>query len=151
ETFTDSTIATSVTVNSQTATGFQVTISNGGGAVRSKTFTVSPCRIIDTRFAGGPIPANGSRSFLVTGALSGQGGATDCLVPRELTKAVYVNVVAVSPAAVGYFTVYPYGSILPVASTVNFAAGQTIANGVLVPICDASTGTCTYDVTITMG
>ncbi|HXJ79786.1 MAG TPA: hypothetical protein VMS64_14030, partial [Candidatus Methylomirabilis sp.] len=153
ETFTDSTIGATVTVNAQTATGFQVTIGLGVAAsvARNKTFTVPPCRLLDTRATGGPIPANGTRSFVVAGPLSGQGGSTNCQVPRGSAKAVYVNVVAVNPAGAGHLTLYPYASLLPVASTVNFGAQQTIANGVLMPICDTTTQTCNYDLTITMG
>jgi hypothetical protein len=116
-----------------------------------KNFTVTPCRIVDTREAGGAIPANGFRSFLATGALGGQGGAANCNIPGGLAKAVYINVVAVVPAGPGYLTVHPYPSPVPLASTLNFAANQTIANGVMVPICDASTASCAADFTITMG
>src|SRR5437773_6789195 len=44
---------------------------------------VPPCRIIDTRLAGGLIPAGGTRSFRATGAgFAGQGGiAGSCGVP----------------------------------------------------------------------
>ena len=121
-------------------------------ATRLKTFTVLPCRVVDTRFAGGVIPAGGSRTFRVAGALSGQGGAGDCQVPFPRAKAVYINVVAVGPSGSGYLTVSPYPLPLPVASTLNFSTGQTIANGVLVPICDTATADCTPgDITLTMG
>jgi len=45
---------------------------------------VTPCRIIDTRLAGGAIGAGTTRSFLVTGTdLSSQGGSgTGCNVPK---------------------------------------------------------------------
>jgi len=60
---------------------------------------VTPCRIIDTRYAGGPIPAGTTRSFLVTGTnYSAQGGiATGCGVPFGPTTAAVVNFVAVNP------------------------------------------------------
>jgi len=116
-----------------------------------KTYTVAPCRLVDTRVAGGTIAANDFRSFLATGALSGQGGASDCLVPFGPTKAVHINVVAVTPSGPGYLTVHPYPTPLPLASTLNFSTGQTIANGVLIPICDSSVTSCSYDFTVTMG
>ena len=55
--------------------------------------------------------------------VGGRGG-----VPGDAVAAV-VNVVAVGPAAAGFLTLYPCGSSRPEASTLNFAAGQTVANG----------------------
>ena len=120
------------------------------GAGPFNTFTVAPCRVLDTRLAGGPIPANGSRNILVAGPLSGQGGASDCGVPDPGATGVFINVVAVNAGGAGHLTIYPFGTPLPLASTLNFAAGQTIANGVLVPICTPA-ASCTSDLTITMG
>jgi hypothetical protein len=123
---------------------------------RAKTFTVPPCRVLDTRLSNplGPVPANGTRSILVAGNLTGggtvqQGGATNCGVPDAATG-VFVNVVAVNAGGPGHLTVYPFGTSLPLASTLNFTTGQTIANGVLVPIC-APTVSCALDLNITMG
>ena len=129
----------------------QALVSGISSATSSKTFTVSPCRLVDTRLAGGVIPAYGFRSFVVAGTLAGQGGASDCAIPLGVAKGVYINVVAVTPQGPGYLTVHPFPSAVPLASTLNFAAGQTIANGVLVPMCDASTVSCAYDLTVTMG
>jgi subtilisin family serine protease len=116
-----------------------------------KSFTVTRCRLVDTRLAGGAIPANGFRSFLAAGALTGQGGAADCSVPAGLAKAVYISVVAVEPAGAGHLTVHQYPLPAPLASTLNFVARRTISNGVMVPICDTSTASCTADFTVTMG
>ena len=128
-----------------------VTTNNSPGT-RLKTFTVLPCRVVDTRVAGGVIPAGGSRTFHVAGPLSGQGGASDCQVPFPQARGVHINVVVVGPSGNGHLTVYPYPLSLPLASTLNFSAGQTIANGVLVPICDEAAADCTPgDITVTMG
>jgi len=120
------------------------------------TFTVQPCRVLDTRISipPGPIPANATRSILVVGDLTGggainQGGATNCQVP-DAAMGVFVNVVAVNASGPGHLTVYPANTTLPVASTLNFTTGQTVANGVLVPIC-APAGSCVFDLNITMG
>jgi len=116
------------------------------------TYTVPPCRVVDTRVtAQGQIPAGGSRSFIVAGDTSTQGGAVNCNIPDGLAKGVYLNIVAVAPSAPAWLTVYPYPSMLPLASTLNFDTEQTIANGVLVPICDATVSDCTNDITVTMG
>jgi hypothetical protein len=116
------------------------------------TFTVQPCRVLDTRFSSppGPIPGSLFRDVRVVGPLPGtQGGAADCGVPVGATG-VFLNVVAVGGDNVGHLTVYPFGTALPLASTINFAFGQTIANGVLVPVCTPF-GSCAADVTVQMG
>jgi hypothetical protein len=48
--------------------------------------------------------------------------------------AVALNVTATDPTAGGFLTVYPGGGTRPTASNLNFRAGQTIANMVLVPV-----------------
>ncbi len=104
---------------------------------------VTPCRIIDTRLAGGPIAGGTTRSFRVTGTdLSAQGGsATGCGIPSGPATAAVINFVAVSPGGPG---------AMPTASILNYAAvpGLNIANGPAVTICDPAVATCTSDFTI---
>jgi hypothetical protein len=40
----------------------------------------------------------------------------------------------VNPSAAGFLTVYPSGQPLPLASNLNFVAGETIPNMVMVPV-----------------
>jgi hypothetical protein len=47
-------------------------------------------------------------------------------------EAVVLNVTATGPTRAGYFTVYPADAARPLASNVNFAAGQTVPNRVIV-------------------
>lgn len=54
-------------------------------------------------------------------------------VPAD-AAAVMVNVTAVNPSAAGYVSVYPCGRGRPEASSVNFAAGQTVPNAVLAKV-----------------
>jgi uncharacterized protein YvpB len=49
-------------------------------------------------------------------------------------KAAVLNVTAVAPAAAGFLTVYPAGQSWPLASNVNYAAGQTAPNLAIVGI-----------------
>ena len=49
-------------------------------------------------------------------------------------SAVMMNVVAVQPSAGGFLTVWPCGETKPLAATLNYSAGQIIANALAVPI-----------------
>jgi trimeric autotransporter adhesin len=111
---------------------------------------VTPCRIIDTRLAGGTIGSGTTRSFLVTGAdLTSQGGsASGCGVPFGPSTAAVINLVAVNPAGPGNLRITPFGTAIPLASIINYAAGLTIANGPAVAMCDPSATTCGNDITI---
>jgi hypothetical protein len=58
------------------------------------------------------------RTFIASGA---------CGIPPSAT-AIAANVAVVSPSGRGYLTLYPAGHPRPLASTLNFQAGQTRAN-----------------------
>jgi len=45
-----------------------------------------------------------------------------------------MNVVAVQPSAGGFLTVWPCSETKPLAATLNYSAGQIIANALAVPI-----------------
>jgi Chaperone of endosialidase len=111
---------------------------------------LTPCRILDTRIAGGAIPAGTTRSFLVTGTdYSAQGGkATGCGVPFGPTTAVVANFAAAKPAGPGNVRVTPYGQAIPLAAILNFTGGVTLANGLAVATCNPASATCTSDITI---
>ena len=49
-------------------------------------------------------------------------------------KSVVLNVTASSPTAAGYLTAYPTGSARPTTSSLNFVAGQTVSNLVVVNV-----------------
>lgn len=99
---------------------------------------VTPCRIVDTRStAAGAIAANSARSFVGVNAsnFSGQGGSsTNCGTLGLNATAIALNVTAVSPAAAGYATVYPYGTTQPLAASVNYAAGDIVNNAIIAQI-----------------
>jgi hypothetical protein len=108
---------------------------------------VTPCRIIDTRLAGGAIAANSMRSFLVTGStgFEGQGGKSGgCGIPQgastPLAAAVVINFVAVGPQGPGDMRAWPFGQTKPLAAVLNYAnvPGLNIANGIVVPIAGTS-------------
>jgi hypothetical protein len=94
---------------------------------------VTPCRIVDTRlgfgFTGpyGPpsLVAGPSRTFdLNSGPCPG--------LPNGL-DAYSLNVTVVNTSAPGHLVIWPTGGAQPNVSSINFVAGQTIANAVIVP------------------
>jgi len=89
---------------------------------------VKPCRIIDTRIAGGAFAPGAIRGYYVYGSLGFQGGTT-CNSPRGEPRAVHINVTAVPVSGPGNFRAYPANLGAPNASLVNYKAGvQNVAN-----------------------
>jgi len=91
-------------------------------------FSLSPCRVLDTRNALGPsggpaLQTCTTRTFPVAGT---------CGVPAT-AKAVAVNLAIVSPTGGGQIIIFPAGTLAPTtATTLQFNAGQIRANnGVL--------------------
>jgi hypothetical protein len=101
-------------------------------------YTVTPCRLVDTRNAAGPLgspalPAGASRTFAVSGA---------CGIPAD-AQALSINLTVVAPGAGGYLQVYPGGLSTPLSSSINFARGKTVANNGLLTLAPDGTGTIT--------
>lgn len=99
---------------------------------------VVPCRVVDTRHTvAGVIPVQTTRDFMAVNQpnYTAQGGsATDCGVLGANASAVVLHVTVVSPAANGFATIYPFGAARPLASNLNYNAGQTINSTVVVKI-----------------
>src|SRR6185369_4025281 len=55
-------------------------------------------------------------------------------VPDAAVEAVVLNVTATAPSAAGWLTLFPKGATLPTASNLNFLAGQTVPNLVVVKV-----------------
>ena len=86
---------------------------------------VNPVRLLDTRSSGGAVGAGQSRSLTVAGVTPGApAGAT----------AVAVNVTVTSTTAASFLTAYPTGQARPLASNLNWTAGKTVANLVVVQV-----------------
>jgi hypothetical protein len=118
---------------SNQATDFLIDIS--GWFSGDDTFVgATPRRVIDTRNAIGVpkvrIPAGGMIAIPLAGAAMQRSDGTNDVIPGDAT-AVGVNVTAVLPSQAGFFTVWPCGTPMPVASNVNFTAGSVVANGVV--------------------
>ncbi|MFD3542987.1 hypothetical protein ACFWUQ_26320 [Streptomyces sp. NPDC058662] len=82
----------------------------------------APIRIVDTRYG------IGARR----GPVAGQGSFTVKAAPGA--TAVALNVTVTDPREAGHLTVHPAGQAAPTTSNVNFTAGQTVANSVIVPV-----------------
>ena len=94
---------------------------------------ITPCRILDTRVAGGQIAANTVRSFDVTAVAnySFQGGdASNCGGAGSAGSfaAAAINFTVVTPGAAGYITAFPFLATQPLAATVNYTAGSIVGN-----------------------
>ena len=100
------------------------------------TYTpVTPCRLGDTRVAGGPLAARTARAYSATDTamIAAQGGsATGCGIPTG-PSSLALTLTAVLPAQVGNLVAYEDGGAVPLASALNFLAGQIIANTTVVP------------------
>jgi hypothetical protein len=80
---------------------------------------VTPCRIIDTRIAGGPLAVGTPRNFFVTGTdYSAQGGSpAGCGVPHGPATAAVINLAAVNATGLGHLRITPFGRAMPQAAT----------------------------------
>ena len=93
-----------------------------------------PARLVDTRAAGVTVDGVGPKGALGAGEalrvpVSGRHG-----IPGDAVGAVAVNVTAVGPTRNTYLTVWPTGAERPTASTMNPAAGQTVASMAIVAV-----------------
>ena len=95
----------------------------GNGAGVARFHPLDQARILDTRFGlgapAGPVGAGSTTNLQV----SGQAG----VLIGQSTAAV-LSLAVTSPSAAGFLTVFPAGEARPVASNLNFGAGQTVAN-----------------------
>ena len=91
-------------------------------------YTVTPCRVFDSRNAGlgGPTPWRPAptSAVLVAGY---------CGIPTT-ASAVSLNVTVVSASAGGHLRLYASGAPRPGASSINYAAGQTRANNAVLSL-----------------
>ena len=82
-----------------------------------------PTRILDTRNGTGGVTGPVGPGQTVSIQVAGTAG-----VPASGASAVVLNVTVTDPSEASYLTVYPQGTALPLASNLNFALGETVAN-----------------------
>jgi hypothetical protein len=92
---------------------------------------LTPCRLVDTRgngFTGqyGPPSLSGGvpRDFVLTG---------QCGI-NPAAQAVSLNVTVTNTQGPGFILIYPQGGAQPTVSTLNYVAGDTLANAAVVPL-----------------
>jgi hypothetical protein len=105
--------------------GWYGTEGGGSGALLS---SVVPSRILDTRSAPSGTTKLGPASTLAL-QITGKGG-----IPTTGVSAVVVNITATEATGESFLTVWPAGGAMPVASNLNFVAGQTVSNLVVVKV-----------------
>jgi hypothetical protein len=92
-------------------------------------YPVTPCRVVDTRNAVGPLggpymAALTSRSFPVQ--------SSSCGLPAD-AQVYSLNVTVVPRGPLGYMTMWPSGEAQPLVSTLNDLKGTYTANAAIVP------------------
>jgi endonuclease I len=92
-------------------------------------YTVTPCRVLDTRDADGPyggpsLSSGATRLFTIEG---------QCGIPST-AESVSVNITVVSPTAGGHLSIFPGGQTPSQTSSINFSASQIRANNAILPL-----------------
>jgi hypothetical protein len=101
---------------------------DGSVAMSGGTFVgLTPSRILDTRNGGGGLGTSLWPARPVAVQVAGRGGVPAMTAPTAPT-AVVINVTITGGTAASYLTVWPDGAAQPLASDLNWVAGQTIPN-----------------------
>ncbi len=103
-----------------------------GSAGALNFYTLTPCRVADTRSYGNKAGAFGPPTM--------SGGTTRdfpmfssaCGVP-ETAQAYSLNMTAWPPGPMEFLTTWPVGQTFPTVSTLNAPSGQVVANAAIVP------------------
>ncbi len=101
---------------------------SGTATARGAFVPVTPARVVDSRSATGLAGPLGSDQKAPV-QLAGRGG-----LPTSGVSAVVANLTATQPTAPGNLSVYPTGVTPPTVSNVNFVAGQSVPDLVVVPV-----------------
>ena len=116
------------TSGSGTSLGSDQTFTTGA-CTPSAFYTLTPCRVVDTRNAAGPLggpalAAGADRVFSVTG---------QCGIPAT-AKALSANVTVTQGTAAGDLRLSAAGAALQLTSSINYRAGVTRANNAAIPL-----------------
>jgi hypothetical protein len=95
-------------------------------------YTVSPCRIADTRNRGGKAGAIGPPSLVANAARAFPIPSSACGIPSS-AGAYSLNVTAMPQGYLGALTTWPTGQTEPGVSTLNSYTGTVVSNAAVVP------------------
>lgn len=96
-------------------------------------YTITPCRIYDSRLGVVPVLSGVAKVIQGTGV---------CEIPAG-ARALSANVTVITPSGGGYATFYPGNYPQPIASALSFAAGTIRSNNAVLPLATDGTGTLT--------
>ena len=114
---------------------------------------LTPCRLIDTRLAGGVFAPNETRHYDLIGPAnyaSTGGNPAGCGIPATTTpvtsttygnrvRSLVLNLTAVFPTANGNLRAWPTNQATPLASVLNYSPTMyAVANGLALQTCDAT-------------
>lgn len=92
-------------------------------------YTVTPCRLVDTRTGGGPLSGGPNEATFQAAGL--------CGIP-ETARALAVNVTAVAPSASGDLLLFRSSTSFTEASSLSFVPGRDRASNTVVRLGDGS-------------
>lgn len=98
---------------------------------------ITPCRVADTRAAGGQMAADETRDFYITGSsgFETQGGTSGgCGVPAN-ASAVEINITAPNAGGNGWMRVWPTDQSPPNATILSYTSVFSASNAGAVAIC----------------
>lgn len=97
----------------------------------------TPTRLVDTRDGTGAqmaqLQPSAPISIKVTSLAVNSALGVSTTIPASI-DAVALNVTVVNPSGAGFVTVYPCDVDRPLASNLNYTAGNVVANGVVAPV-----------------
>jgi hypothetical protein len=130
-------------LNVDDRTGIAVLYTPAGASPAANFFTVTPCRLLDTRSStgGGALSVNQSKTLSVLGL---------CGIPGTATSIVG-NVTAVTPTGSGSLTLAPASAGVTGTSSVSFNAGNTRASQALIGLSGAGSRAFTIRNGLTSG
>jgi hypothetical protein len=122
---------TTVRTGTLTIAGLTFTVTQAPVPPPLGFFTLTPCRIADTRAGSGFSSGFGAPSLAAQVARSFPIPSSSCNVPAT-AQAYSLNITVVPPGPLDYLTVWPTGQNVPVVSTLNDLSGEIVANAAIV-------------------
>jgi hypothetical protein len=114
------------------ATAFSLGWSFNTAPVALQFYSITPCRIADTRASQPFMDAFGPPSLLAYTDRTFPILSSACSIPST-AQAYSLNFTVVPDGPLGFLSVWPAGSSYPGVSTLNSSDGSTIANAAIVP------------------